>query len=53
VRPAEVPPDEAAANHSPRFFVDESALGLGVRAMAGLAIDYLAPPAPDGEPGGA
>ena len=31
----------AARNHSPRFFVDESALPLGVRAMAHLAVDYL------------
>ena len=28
-------------NHSPRFFADESALPVGVRAMAGLAVDYL------------
>jgi amidohydrolase len=32
----------AAKNHSPKFFVDESAFPLGVRAMAHLAIDYLA-----------
>jgi amidohydrolase len=31
----------AAKNHSPRFFVDESAFPLGVRAMAHLAVDYL------------
>lgn len=31
----------AASNHSPRFYVDESGLQLGVRAMAGLALDYL------------
>ena len=42
VRPQDVAAAEAAPNHSPRFFVDESALGLGVRAMAALAIDYLA-----------
>lgn len=28
-------------NHSPRFFVDERVLPIGVRAMAGLATDYL------------
>src|SRR5919106_88345 len=28
-------------NHSPLFFADESALPVGVRAMANLAIDYL------------
>lgn len=28
-------------NHSPLFFVDEGALPTGVRAMAGLAVDFL------------
>jgi amidohydrolase len=32
----------AAPNHSPRFFADEGALPVGVRTMAGLAVDYLA-----------
>jgi amidohydrolase len=38
------PPDRmagAASNHSPRFFVDESALPQGARALAQLAADYL------------
>ena len=29
------------ANHSPLFFADEGALPTGVKAMAGVAIDYL------------
>ena len=33
---------KAAPNHSPAFFVDEAALIVGVRALAGLAVDYLA-----------
>jgi len=33
--------ETAAANHSPRFFVDESALPVGVRALVSLAVDYL------------
>ncbi|HEX5069724.1 MAG TPA: amidohydrolase [Vicinamibacterales bacterium] len=33
---------QAPANHSPRFFVDEQALPTGVRALANLAVDYLA-----------
>ena len=33
---------KAAPNHSPRFYVDEAALPVGVRAMAHLAVDYLA-----------
>ena len=41
VRPPEQAPAEAAPNHSPRFFVDESALPLGVRALAQLAVDFL------------
>lgn len=31
----------AAANHSPLFFVDEAALPTGVKALAGIAVDYL------------
>jgi amidohydrolase len=41
-----VPPDQDPAtvptNHSPLFFADESALPVGVRALANLAADYLA-----------
>jgi amidohydrolase len=33
---------QADANHSPRFYVDESGLKLGVRALSTLAIDWLA-----------
>ena len=36
-----VDPSEAAPNHSPFFFVDDGALEVGVRAMAGAAVDYL------------
>jgi amidohydrolase len=32
---------DAAPNHSPRFFADEGALPVGVRAMASLAVDHL------------
>jgi len=37
-------PEKAAPNHSPRFFVDESALLLGVRSLAHLTLDYMASP---------
>ncbi|NIM69165.1 MAG: hypothetical protein GTN86_01385 [Xanthomonadales bacterium] len=40
-RPAGIPAAEAIPNHSPLFFVDESALKLGVQAMSQLAVDYL------------
>jgi amidohydrolase len=41
--PAEV--GQAAANHSPRFTIDESALLTGVRALVHLTLDYAQPPA--------
>jgi amidohydrolase len=33
---------QADANHSPRFYVDEAGLKLGVRALSTLAVDWLA-----------
>lgn len=33
--------DTVPANHSPRFFADERALPVGVKALASLAVDYL------------
>jgi len=32
---------ESAPNHSPRFFVDEACLVIGVRTLAALALDWL------------
>lgn len=40
-RPNDQTAEEAAANHSPLFYVDESGLLLGVKAMANLTVDYL------------
>jgi amidohydrolase len=34
-------PASEAVNHSPRFFVDEAVLPLGVRLMSNLAVDFL------------
>lgn len=34
-------PDDVAAHHTPDFFVDESGLGLGVRAFSYLVLDYF------------
>jgi amidohydrolase len=34
-------PTKVAPNHSPRFYVDESCLVLGVRALAHLTCDFL------------
>nr|WP_010131749.1 amidohydrolase [Microbulbifer agarilyticus] len=41
VTPAGTDPSTAASNHSPRFYVDESALKVGTRAITQLTIDYL------------
>ncbi len=41
-----VGPGQAAANHSPLYFVNESALVPGVRTLATLAVDYLQQKAP-------
>ncbi|HKC40405.1 MAG TPA: amidohydrolase, partial [Gemmatimonadales bacterium] len=41
ITPPGTDPRNAAPNHSPRFFVDEAALPVGVRALSHLAVDYL------------
>jgi amidohydrolase len=38
---------KAAPNHSPNFFVDESALVVGVRALSMVTVNYLAAAKPD------
>jgi amidohydrolase len=43
--PANENPAKAASNHSPLFFVDESTLPVGVRALGNLAVEYLTRPA--------
>ena len=40
-RPKNQTAEEAPSNHSPLFFVDESGLALGVRALAHATVDYL------------
>jgi amidohydrolase len=42
IRPPGTPPEDAPPNHSPLFTIDEAALPLGVRALAQLAVDWLA-----------
>ena len=34
-------PEEAAPHHSPDFYIDESSLKLGVRALSYLVLDYM------------
>jgi len=43
-RPKNQTAEQAASNHSPLFYVDESGLELGVRAMAHVAVNYLQTP---------
>ncbi len=40
-RPPDQTAEQAASNHSPLFYIDERGLGIGVRSMAYVAIDYL------------
>ena len=44
ITPPGTDPAKAAPNHSPRFYVDEAALPVGVRALAHIAVDYLSAP---------
>ncbi|MEO8158722.1 MAG: amidohydrolase [Betaproteobacteria bacterium] len=44
ITPRGVDRKQSAPNHSPRFFVDESGLLLGMRSLAHLTLDYMASP---------
>jgi amidohydrolase len=39
--PRDKDPATVPRNHSPLFFADEALLPIGVKALAGLALDYL------------
>lgn len=41
VVPDGTPPETVFPNHSPRFWIDERVLAIGVRALSNLALDYL------------
>jgi amidohydrolase len=41
ITPAGQDASKAPSNHSPKFFIDESGLELGLRAMLGVTVDYL------------
>jgi amidohydrolase len=41
-RPSHLSEAEAAPHHTPDFVIDDSGLGVGVRAMAAMALQYLA-----------
>ena len=40
-RPSNVPKSQAPDHHTPDFYVDDSQLEVGVRALAGLALRYM------------
>ena len=40
-KPLDVPVEEAAAHHTPDFFIDESGLRLGIEGMLALTLDYM------------
>jgi amidohydrolase len=40
-RPKSQNAEQAASNHSPLFFIDESGLITGVRSLAALAVEFL------------
>jgi len=46
VTPDSIKVEDAASNHSPKFFADEAGLPYGVQVMTGLAVDYLMNPRP-------
>ena len=46
VTPAGIDLATVASNHSPLFQADDNALPYGVRAMSGVALDYLRSGAP-------
>jgi len=41
VTPTGTDPAQAPSNHSPLFYLDEGGLPVGLRAMLGVAVDYL------------
>jgi len=45
-KPLDVPVEEAAAHHTPDFFIDESGLKLGIESMLALTLDYMRTGAP-------
>lgn len=40
-KPLNVTDEDATAHHTPDFYIDESGLKLGVKALSNLALDYL------------
>jgi len=47
--PGDKDPADAAPHHTPDFYIDETGMRTGVRALAGLAIDYMLQAGASGE----
>ena len=45
-KPLDVAPEDAAAHHTPDFFIDESGLMLGFKGLLALTLDYMKANAP-------
>ena len=43
-RPKDVSEENAAPHHTPDFFIDDSGLNVGVKALCYLALDFMADP---------
>lgn len=39
--PKGIKEEDAAPHHTPDFYIDESGLKLGVKALANMTIDYM------------
>jgi amidohydrolase len=40
-KPIDVPMNEIAPHHTPDFYIDESGMALGVRALCGMTLNYM------------
>jgi len=40
-KPLDVPEEVSVSHHTPDFYVDESGMKLGVRALLNLTLDYM------------
>jgi len=41
-KPIDMPMNEIAPHHTPDFYIDESGMALGVRALCGMTLNYMA-----------
>ncbi len=41
-KPIDTPMEEVAPHHTPDFYIDESGFDLGMKALCGMALNYMA-----------